>query len=80
MESYENDFGYSDTTTVSAVMVSLQNAGAFISALSISFISERFGRRKTLMFACAVFCVGMLSGLGGMDCSVEQALISFIQV
>lgn len=58
MQSYEDDFGYSDTTTVSAVMVSLQNAGAFLAALSIFTISERFGRRKTLMFASTVFCMG----------------------
>jgi MFS family permease len=60
MASYEKDFGYTDTTTVSAVMVSLQNVGAFLAALSIFTISERYGRRKTIMVACTVFCVGVI--------------------
>lgn len=41
-------------------MVSLQNAGAFIAAVCISFISERFGRKRTIMAACAVFCLGVI--------------------
>lgn len=60
MDSYINDFGYSDTTTVSAVMVSLQNVGAFLAAISIFTISERYGRRKTLMIACTIFCTGVI--------------------
>ena len=60
LKSYKRDFGYTDSTTVSAVMVSLQNAGAFIAAVCISFISERFGRKRTIMAACAVFCLGVI--------------------
>ena len=60
MASYEKSFGYSDVTTVSAVMVSLQNVGAFLSALCIFPVSERFGRRRTIQAACAVFCCGVL--------------------
>ncbi len=60
MQSYEDDFGYTDTTTVSAVMVSLQNVGAFLAALFIFKISERFGRRKTLMTACCIFSLGVI--------------------
>ena len=60
MASYEKDFGYTDTTTVSAVMVSLQNAAAFIGALGVFPISERFGRKKTIQAAMALFCCGVL--------------------
>ncbi|CAL5869753.1 uncharacterized protein PFLUO_LOCUS3983 [Penicillium psychrofluorescens] len=57
--SYEDDFRYTDTTTVSAVMVSLQNAGAFIAALGIFPISERFGRKYTIQLAMLIFCIGV---------------------
>jgi MFS family permease len=60
MKSYSRDFRYTDHTTVSAVMVSLQNAGAFIAALGVFPISERYGRKKTVIGACAVFCLGVL--------------------
>jgi MFS family permease len=40
-------------------MVSLQNVGAFLSALSIFWVSERFGRKKTVQAAMTVFCVGV---------------------
>jgi len=60
LKSYQNDFGFKDKTTVSAVMVSIQNAGAFIAALGVFAISERFGRKRTIMAACAVFCIGVI--------------------
>lgn len=60
MESYKRDFGYSDNTTVSAVMVSLQNVGAFLAALGIFPVSERFGRKKTVQVAMTVFCTGVI--------------------
>lgn len=41
-------------------MVSLQNAGAFIAALGVFPISERFGRKKTIMVAMAVFSIGVI--------------------
>ncbi|CAG8162274.1 unnamed protein product [Penicillium salamii] len=59
-QSYINDFGYKDQTTVSAVMVSLQNVGAFLSALSIFWVSEMFGRKKTVQAAMGVFCIGVI--------------------
>ena len=60
MQAYKDDFGYKDQTTVSAVMVSLQNAGAFIAALGVFPFSEKFGRKPTVMGACAIFCVGVV--------------------
>ena len=60
MASYEADFRYTDSVTVSAVMVSLQNVGAFCAAISIFYISERFGRKRTIMTACTVFCTGVI--------------------
>jgi MFS family permease len=60
MKAYKRDFGYSDNTTVSAVMVSLQNVGAFIAALGIFPVSERYGRKKTIQVACAVFITGVI--------------------
>ena len=41
-------------------MVSVQNAGAFIAALCVFPISERFGRKKTIMAACSVFSLGVI--------------------
>ncbi|KAJ5081125.1 hypothetical protein N7456_013363 [Penicillium angulare] len=58
--SYMRDFGYSDETTVDAVMVSLQNVGAFFAALSIFPVSERFGRKKTIQTAMFIFCIGVV--------------------
>lgn len=60
MKSYEHDFRYTDHTTVSAVMVSLQNAAAFISALFCFPISERLGRKKTIQVAMLCFCTGVI--------------------
>lgn len=60
MKSYKSDFGYSDSTTVSAVMVSLQNVGAFLSALAVFPISERFGRKKTIQGAMSIFILGVI--------------------
>jgi MFS family permease len=60
MKAYKQDFGYTDNTTVSAVMVSLQNVGAFIAALGIFPISERYGRKKTIQVACTVFVTGVI--------------------
>jgi MFS family permease len=60
MASYEADFHYTDSVTVSAVMVSLQNVGAFLAAISIWYISERLGRKKTITIACGVFITGVL--------------------
>ncbi|KAJ6134696.1 hypothetical protein N7523_001018 [Penicillium sp. IBT 18751x] len=59
-DSYRNDFGYTDRTTVNAVMVSLQNVGAFIAALCIFPVSERFGRKKTVQVAMTIFCCGVV--------------------
>lgn len=54
------DFRYTDSTTVDAVMVSLQNVGAFLAALFIFPISERFGRKTTIQVAMAIFCIGVI--------------------
>lgn len=45
---------------MNAVMVSLQNVGAFFAALCIFPISERFGRKITIQVAMVVFCVGVI--------------------
>ena len=60
LKSYKRDFGFKDNTTVSAVMVSLQNAAAFLAALGVFPLSERFGRRKTIMAAMLLFCTGVI--------------------
>lgn len=60
MTSYETHFDYTDKTTVSAVMVSLQNAGAFLAALTCFPISDRFGRKTTIQGAMTLFCTGVL--------------------
>lgn len=79
MTSYENDFGYSDTTTVSAVMVSLQNAGAFLAAITCFPISERFGRKTTVQAAMTVFCIGVVLQVvpsGSLACYYVGRLIA----
>ncbi|KAJ5675501.1 hypothetical protein N7462_008398 [Penicillium macrosclerotiorum] len=58
--SYIRDFGYSDETTVDAVMVSLQNVGAFFAAVAVFSVSERFGRKKTIQTAMFIFCMGVI--------------------
>ncbi|KAF2768739.1 general substrate transporter [Teratosphaeria nubilosa] len=60
LPSYKHAFHYTDSTTVSAVMVSLQNVGAFLAALCIIPVSERWGRKKTVQVAMSVFCVGVV--------------------
>lgn len=55
-----HDFNYTDSTTVNAVMVSLQNVGAFFAALFIFPISERFGRKITIQTAMTIFCIGVI--------------------
>ncbi|KAK4553093.1 hypothetical protein LTR86_009820 [Recurvomyces mirabilis] len=60
LKSYKRDFHYTDNTTVSAVMVSLQNAGAFIAALGVFPLSERFGRKRTIQGAMILFCIGVI--------------------
>lgn len=60
MKAYQRDFGYTDHTTVSAVMVSLQNVGAFLAAVAIFPLSERYGRKSTIQIACLVFIVGVI--------------------
>lgn len=59
-DSYRNDFRYTDKTTVNAVMVSLQNVGAFLAALAIFPVSNRLGRKKTVQIAMSVFCLGVI--------------------
>ena len=41
-------------------MVSIQNIGAFFAALSISLVSARYGRKRTIMASCAVFILGVV--------------------
>ena len=60
LKSYKRDFGFTNNTSVSAVMVSIQNVGAFLAALLIFPVSERLGRKKTIMGACAIFCLGVI--------------------
>lgn len=60
MKAYQRDFGYTDHTTVSAVMVSLQNVGAFLAAVAIFPLSERYGRKSTIQIACLVFIAGVI--------------------
>lgn len=60
LKSYKRDFRYHDETSVDAVMVSLQNAGAFLAALFIFPLSDWIGRQRTIAIAMAVFAVGVV--------------------
>lgn len=62
LSSFKRDYGYStsESTHVNALAVGLQQLGAFVSCFLAWPLTDRLGRRKALMVASAVFCVGAL--------------------
>ncbi|KIH93270.1 MFS quinate transporter [Sporothrix brasiliensis 5110] len=61
-KSFENDFHYTstDATRTNSLAVGLQQLGAFVACFLAWPLTSRLGRRKTLMLASFVFCVGAL--------------------
>lgn len=60
LESFERDYGYStgDATRVASLAVGLQQLGALVACLLAWPVTDRLGRKKALMIASFVFCVG----------------------
>ncbi|KAH8651404.1 general substrate transporter [Xylariales sp. PMI_506] len=67
LSSFKGDFGLptgsstfasSTNSQISANVVSLLTAGCFFGSIAASFINDRFGRRRTLMFFICWFLVG----------------------
>ena len=55
-----NTFGNPDISpSQSSAIVSILSAGTFFGALSAAPVADRLGRRLGLMFACAIFCLGV---------------------
>ncbi|RDW65379.1 hypothetical protein BP5796_10071 [Coleophoma crateriformis] len=62
LASFVHDFGYSKAhaTRVNSLAVGLQQAGAFVACIAIWPITDKLGRRKSLMISAAVFCIGAI--------------------
>ncbi|OCK78881.1 MFS sugar transporter-like protein [Lepidopterella palustris CBS 459.81] len=62
LSSYIHDFGYNTKhkTRVNSLAVGLQQAGAFAACFVIWPMTDRIGRKKSLMLSSVVFCVGAI--------------------
>ncbi|CAL5870288.1 uncharacterized protein PFLUO_LOCUS4523 [Penicillium psychrofluorescens] len=60
--SFENDFRYSAAheSKVSSLTVGLEQLGSFIAALCVYPITNKYGRKWTIIGATAIFCVGVI--------------------
>lgn len=57
-----HDFGFdaASATSVTSLVVSLQQASAFVASIFIAPLTERIGRRPALMLSCLVFSIGVV--------------------
>lgn len=62
LPSFVHDFHYSKKhqTRVNSLAVGLQQAGAFAACFVVWPITEKLGRKKTLMIASFIFCIGAI--------------------
>lgn len=62
LKSFERDYGYSsaEATRVDSLAVGLQQLGAFVACFLAWPLTDRLGRKKALMIASLVFCIGAL--------------------
>lgn len=62
LKSFETDYRYGDrnVTRTSSLTVGLQQLGAFVACFIAWPLTERIGRKKTLMLSSFVFCIGAL--------------------
>lgn len=73
LPSFQRDFGLTSQSAevraaLSAHIVSTFQGGCFFGAILIYWLNERFGRRKSLITAGTVFCIGVIMQL----CSVGR--------
>lgn len=67
-----DDLGH-DNATVKETVVSIALLGAFIGALISSWLSDKYGRKKTIIIADIVFIVGSII----MACSIDVLMLIF---
>ncbi|KAH8897908.1 MFS sugar transporter-like protein [Thozetella sp. PMI_491] len=62
LSSFESDYGYTaaDSTRTNSLAVGLQQLGAFVACFLAWPLTDRLGRRHSLMLSSAVFCIGAL--------------------
>lgn len=62
LNSFETDYHYDDesATRTSSLSVGLQQLGAFVACFIAWPLTDRLGRKKTLMLSSLVFCIGAL--------------------
>jgi hypothetical protein len=62
LSSFVHDFKYSTAhaTRVNSLAVGLQQAGAFLASILVWPITERLGRRRTLIICFAIFIIGVI--------------------
>ncbi|KAI0477347.1 general substrate transporter [Xylariaceae sp. FL0804] len=62
LSSFEDDYRYGSggETKASSLSVSLQQLGAFVACFIAWPLTDKLGRKKTLMLSAAVFCVGVI--------------------
>ena len=62
LKSFQDDFGINgdNKTKISSLIVGLQQAGAFVSALGCAPIADWLGRKKSIMLAMTIFVVGVI--------------------
>ena len=62
LKSFENDYGYTkkQATRTSSLAVSLQQLGAFVACFAVWPITDKLGRKKSLMISSFIFCIGAL--------------------
>ncbi|KAF2091727.1 MFS quinate transporter [Saccharata proteae CBS 121410] len=62
LSSFENDYDYgtAQKTRVSSLSVALQQLGAFVACFLAWPMTDKLGRRKSLMICSAVFCLGAI--------------------
>ncbi|KAM3416557.1 hypothetical protein BST61_g8147 [Cercospora zeina] len=64
MKSFQNSFGLDENSpefaNLSGNIVSVLQAGCFFGALASFFVSDKFGRKKALIFADVIFIIGSI--------------------
>ena len=63
LDSFKRDFGLTNVAphvrdTLQGNIVSTFQAGCFFGSLLVFPMGEKFGRKKAIMFASLVFCIG----------------------
>ncbi|KAI0425453.1 putative MFS quinate transporter [Xylaria sp. FL1042] len=62
LDSFRNDYRYGDSgaTRASSLSVSLQQLGAFVACFLVWPLTDKFGRKKSLILSSLVFSIGVI--------------------